>query len=104
VASYHQTLPENHPHQKINLGYGIYTGKAIVGNVDYAHRQEYTVIGDAVNMATQMASLASPGQVLVNGTAYEKTGQKIFAEPVVPDSSPERTSSLMFYEAQQTRG
>jgi class 3 adenylate cyclase len=49
----------------VRLGIGIGSGEAVVGNLGSETRMEYTAIGDVVNVAARLESMARPGQVLV---------------------------------------
>lgn len=51
---------------------GINSGEMVSGNIGSAtlKRLDYTVIGDAVNVASRLQNAAKPGQVLVPESAY----------------------------------
>jgi len=49
---------------EIQLAIGVNTGEAIVGNFGSSERMEYTSIGDCVNIAARLESMARPGQIL----------------------------------------
>jgi adenylate cyclase len=50
----------------IGMGIGMGFGPAVVGNIGSNQRQDYTLIGDVVNTANRLSSVAGPGQILVS--------------------------------------
>ncbi len=55
-----------------NLGVGVHFGEAILGTLGSSERMEYTAIGDTVNFASRLCSLAKPGQVRCSEDCFER--------------------------------
>ncbi|MBN2124751.1 MAG: adenylate/guanylate cyclase domain-containing protein [Deltaproteobacteria bacterium] len=56
------------------IGIGINTGSAVIGNVGSKNRMDYTVIGDCVNVAARFQQAAQGGEILIGETTYHKLG------------------------------
>ncbi|MCM1185576.1 MAG: adenylate/guanylate cyclase domain-containing protein [Lachnoclostridium sp.] len=65
---------------EIACGVGIHCGRAVVGNIGCNYRMDYTAIGDTVNSAERLESIAGKGQVLISEELYECVKQHFHAE------------------------
>jgi adenylate cyclase len=100
VADYQRSLPADHPHRKIDLSFGVSTGKGIVGSAGSTGDRKYTVMGRPVFMASQLAALGEPGQILMEGAVYEKIAGSVEATVVRSIPAGDGGERKIIYEAQ----
>lgn len=56
--------------QTFEIGIGINTGVAIIGNIGSSNRMDYTVIGDCVNVAARLEQMAMGGEIIIGEQTY----------------------------------
>jgi adenylate cyclase len=56
----------------IRIGIGINTDQLVAGYIGSSRTMSYSVVGDAVNVASRLCSAAGPGQILISESTYLK--------------------------------
>jgi len=92
VLAYQQAHPLGVP---ITFGFGVNTDHATVGNLGSSGRmQNYTAIGDAVNVAARLQQNASDNNILLNHSTFVRVRQQVMVSKLPPLQVKNKTAAL----------
>jgi adenylate cyclase len=63
-------LRERQGQSPVRFRLGLNSGEMLAGNMGSHERMEYTVVGDAVNLASRLSAAAEGGQVVITEQVY----------------------------------
>ena len=79
---------------------GINSGEAVSGNIGAVslRRLDYTVVGDMVNTAQRLQTVAGEGQIVITGSSYEKVKDSFNCHSLGNVKLKNKAEALALYE------
>jgi len=85
---------------KPKVSIGVNSGEMISGNIGSAslRRLDYTVIGDSVNIAQRLQSVAAEGQIIINDDTYQKVKESFSCKKIGDVRLKNKANPVSIYE------
>jgi adenylate cyclase len=97
----HEILPED---QRLFYGTGIHTGPAVLGNVGGGGREEFSAMGDAMEISKVLQENAGPGEVIISQETYEQVKDTFICEPIEPRKTKGYDIAVMYKVVKRKAG
>ena len=89
---------------QIQMGIGLATGRVLAGNMGSADRSNYTVLGERVNLAARLCSVAGRGEIVLGASTREQLGELIAVAEMDPMQLKGFKDSIHAFKLVEVRG
>ncbi len=83
--------------RRLGLGIGLHSGEVAVGNVGSERVMSYTVIGDTVNTAHRLQSVAPSGEIILSDMTYDEVADYVEAKQLKPIAIKGKRDPMTIY-------
>lgn len=88
--------------EPIQIGIGINSGEVVAGYIGSSKTMEYSVVGDTVNVASRLCSLAKAGQIIISEETYRRVKDHFKIVPLPPAIVKGKKEPLKIYNVIDT--
>ena len=89
---------------RFEMGIGLHTGEAVVGNIGSEQRTKYAVVGAAVNLAARVEGCTVGGQILMTAETTARLGSLAETAPPISVELKGLAAPIALYELRGLRG
>lgn len=86
---------------EIAFGFGVHTGEVVTGYLGSHQRYQYSVVGDATNVAFHLCALAQPQQVITSHTTRALAGPQWVARSLGATQLKRRREPVELFDVQR---
>jgi len=88
---------------QVKFGIGINTGDALAGNIGSLGRSEYTIIGDAVNIAARICGVTPGDEIWIGAETYHQSKSHLEIDELPPQSLKGKAEPISVYRVRGWR-
>ncbi len=90
--------------KQLQIGIGLNSGEVVMGNMGSEEQMDYTVIGDNVNVAARLCSIALPGQIVISKVIADLVGDLATVTKLEPVMVKGKDKLLEVYNVTDVKG
>jgi adenylate cyclase len=94
----------NENHEAIRVGIGMNTGQVVTGLIGSSKALQYTAIGDAMNTAARLQSIAKAGEIIVSEGTMRYVADRVEANALAPVEVKGKRERMRVYNVIGVKG